>query len=195
MTRLVPVIFVAAFLVSCGVAPAAPAAPIEYRTAVPSRVAEDPPPTVANGAAVPLPARTVWPTPTPEPPTPTPVPPTPIPTRVPPTPTPRPAPVQAAAVGFDPRTVLESVAPAEWVEPLLAIGACESGYRAGAVGDSGQSLGWLQIWRGWFPSFGYAESQAFDPVVNATVAVLIREQRGRFGGAGGWTCADKLGIR
>lgn len=35
-----------------------------------------------------------------------------------------------------------------------------------------------------------AGEDLMDPVTNARVAVRVRELRGRFGGAGGWTCAD-----
>lgn len=87
--------------------------------------------------------------------------------------------------------VLEAAeVPLEWRAPLKAIGFCESRWQPGAVGDGGASLGWLQEWRGWF----VAGEDPFDPVTAARVAVRIRTVRGRFGGAGGWSCATMLGI-
>lgn len=73
---------------------------------------------------------------------------------------------------------------------FAAIGACESHHNPAAVGDSGNSLGWLQLWRGWFRP----GEDPYDPVVNAAVGLRVYQARGRFGGAGGWTCADILGI-
>ena len=84
--------------------------------------------------------------------------------------------------------------PAAWVEPLLAIAHCESKFRPGAAGDSGNSLGVHQLWTGWARAAGYSVDELYDPVVNTIVAVYVREVRGRFGGKGGWTCADILGI-
>jgi len=81
-------------------------------------------------------------------------------------------------------------APEEWIPALLAIGECESHYSPYAKGDSGSSLGWLQLWGGWFRP----GEDPFDAVTNARVAVRVREVRGRFGGGGGWSCADRLGI-
>lgn len=82
-------------------------------------------------------------------------------------------------------------APQEWIPDMLVIGWCESHYRPGAVGDSGNSLGWFQLWSGWF----YAGEDPFDALTNARVAVRVRETRGRFGGAGGWSCAGLNGIQ
>lgn len=73
---------------------------------------------------------------------------------------------------------------------FAAIGACESHHNPAAVGDGGQSLGWLQLWRGWFRP----GEDPYDPVVNAAVGLRVYQARGRFGGPGGWTCADILGI-
>lgn len=84
--------------------------------------------------------------------------------------------------------------PVEWREEAKAIAWCESRYRPGAVGDGGNSLGVWQLWTGWFPAAGYSVEQAYDPVVNARVALYVRQMRGRWGGGGGWTCADLLGI-
>lgn len=128
---------------------------------------------------------------------------------VPPTFTPPPLPpapitettVAAASVAADQLTegqvaqiLVEAGAPPEWVAPFLAIAWCESKYRPGAVGDGGNSLGLFQLWRGWAPAYGVAPEAMFDPLVNARVAVYVRETRGRFGGGGGWTCATLLGI-
>lgn len=80
--------------------------------------------------------------------------------------------------------------PADWREALAAIAWCESRWQPGAVGDSGNSLGLHQLWRGWFRP----GEDPMDPVTNSRVAARVREIRGRFGGAGGWTCASILGI-
>lgn len=84
----------------------------------------------------------------------------------------------------------EAGAPAEWIAPMLTIAWCESKYSPGAVGDSGNSLGLFQLWAGWF----YGGEDPYDPLTNARVAVRVREIRGRFGGGGGWSCADLNGI-
>lgn len=80
--------------------------------------------------------------------------------------------------------------PAEWRADLKAIAWCESQFRFYAVGDGGASLGLHQLWHGW----ARAGEDLMDPVTNTWVAVRVREIRGRFGGVGGWTCADLLGI-
>jgi len=85
----------------------------------------------------------------------------------------------------------EAGVPADWRAPLKAIAFCESKWMPGAVGDSGNSLGLHQLWRGW----AAPGEDLLDPVTNTRVAVAVRAQRGRFGGAGGWTCADLLGVR
>ena len=84
----------------------------------------------------------------------------------------------------------EAGAPAEWVPDMLTIAWCESHYSPGAVGDSGNSLGLFQLWSGW----ARPGEDLFDPLTNARVAVRVREIRGRFGGGGGWSCADLNGI-
>lgn len=81
-------------------------------------------------------------------------------------------------------------APVEWREEMARISWCESKWSPGAVGDAGNSLGLHQMWAGWARD----GEDLMDPVVNARVAVRVRETRGRFGGAGGWTCADLEGI-
>ena len=84
----------------------------------------------------------------------------------------------------------EAGAPAEWVPDMLTIAWCESKFSPLAKGDSGNSLGLWQLWSGWFR----AGEDPFDALTNARVAVRVREIRGRFGGAGGWSCADLNGI-
>lgn len=77
----------------------------------------------------------------------------------------------------------------------LALAWCESKWNVNAVGDGGKALSLFQThaWdRAWAPL--YAGRDPFDPVVAAEVALRIYEIRGRWGGAGGWTCADLLGI-
>ena len=81
-------------------------------------------------------------------------------------------------------------APEEWIPDMLTIAWCESHYSPGAVGDSGNSLGLFQLWSGW----ARPGEDLFDPLTNARVAVRVREIRGRFGGGGGWSCADLNGI-
>lgn len=85
--------------------------------------------------------------------------------------------------------------PAEWVPDIMAIGECESHRYPGETGDSGNSLGWLQLWHGWFAAAGEDISRWWDPLVNARVGLYVRQVRGHYGGAGGWSCADRLGIR
>ena len=84
--------------------------------------------------------------------------------------------------------------PSEWREEAKVIAWCESRYRPGAVGDGGNSLGVWQLWTGWFPAAGYSVEQAYDPAVNARVALYVRQVRGRWGGGGGWSCAGLNNI-
>ncbi len=84
--------------------------------------------------------------------------------------------------------------PAEWRPEFEAIAWCESRWRADAVGDGGNSVGMFQVWTGWFRAAGENLDHWSDPVVNARVAKYVREVRGHFGGRGGWSCADHLGI-
>lgn len=88
----------------------------------------------------------------------------------------------------------EAGVPPEWVEPMLIIARCESNFRPGAIGDSGNSLGLHQLWRGWAHAAGYVPDDLMDPLINTKVALYVRETRGRFGGSGGWTCAGLNGI-
>jgi hypothetical protein len=116
-----------------------------------------------------------------------------------------PAPVtiesEVTATGVRPLTEAEVIdnlrqagAPEAWIAPLLTISWCESRHSPWKVGDSGNSLGQYQLWSGWFPAAGFAASQFDDPLVNARVAVYVRTVRGRFGGVGGWSCADLNGL-
>lgn len=84
--------------------------------------------------------------------------------------------------------------PAELHDEALAISWCESRWSPYAVGDGGNSLGLFQLWRGWWPSAGEHLDLWADPLVNARVALHARQARGRWGGGGGWSCADRLGI-
>lgn len=105
-----------------------------------------------------------------------------------------------------------ALAQAGWPEEewpnILAIGACESSggvvdangepmFHPGETGDSGNSIGWLQLNKGWWnrwPERGHRIELWMNPVENASVALDIWHARGRYGGAGGWSCADRLGI-
>lgn len=88
----------------------------------------------------------------------------------------------------------EAGAPEEWISPLLTIAFCESRWSPYAVGDGGNSLGMFQLWYGWARPMGYAPDDLYDPAKAARTALYVREVRGRFGGGGGWTCADLSGI-
>lgn len=63
--------------------------------------------------------------------------------------------------------------PRDLVEQALAVSYCESRWSPYAIGDSGNSLGMFQLWRGWFRWAGYPVDAAFDAVVNARVALLV----------------------
>lgn len=108
--------------------------------------------------------------------------------------------------------LLREVGPLEWAEPLSWIARCESGrvdlggqgwyVRAGAKGDGEQSLGSFQNWTGWFDGPNGAVRAGVIPadydwrdiVTQVRVAIFARQQRGHYGGGGGWTCADMLDI-
>lgn len=80
--------------------------------------------------------------------------------------------------------------PLTWRGDMKLIASCETRWQPSAVGDGGNSLGLFQLWHGWF----LPNENPFDPVTNTVVAVRVRQTRGRYGGGGGWTCADRLGI-
>lgn len=84
--------------------------------------------------------------------------------------------------------------PPEWEDPLYQIGTCESHLTPSAVGDSGHSLGMFQLWTGWAKDLGGVPNDLFDPFFAMQTAIHVRATRGHFGGGGGWTCADILGI-
>lgn len=90
--------------------------------------------------------------------------------------------------------LIDAGAPVEWHDDMIAIAYCESRFRPDALGDGGNSRGLYQLWTGWFPHAGEDLSMWADPATNTRVAVHVRTVRGRFGGPGGWTCSDKLGI-
>lgn len=118
---------------------------------------------------------------------------------------PTPSPVQAATVRAAAHggslteaeviaVLREAGAPEEWIPPLLTIAFCESRWSPYAVGDGGNSLGMFQLWYGWARPMGYTPDDLFNPLKAARTALYVREVRGRFGGGGGWTCADLSGI-
>lgn len=115
--------------------------------------------------------------------------PTPDPT---PVPSPPPAAVSAQEVGC-PGVILDEFG--ELAGEACRISYCESRWFPGVTGDSGRSLGLFQLWTGWATWYGVPPDALYDPATNARVARAVREHRGRWGGAGGWTCADLLGIR
>lgn len=80
--------------------------------------------------------------------------------------------------------------PVELHGAALAVSWCESKWSPNAVGDGGASVGIFQLWNGWF----HEGEEPFDALTNAKVALRVREVRGRWGGGGGWSCADHLGI-
>lgn len=79
-------------------------------------------------------------------------------------------------------------------DAACAVAWCESRWNPGAVGDGGNSLGLFQLWTGWAAWYGVPVEALYDPVTNTAVARAVLDYRGRWGGKGGWTCADLLGI-
>ena len=90
--------------------------------------------------------------------------------------------------------LVEAGWPAAWHDDALSVAWCESHWSPYAVGDGGNSLGAWQLWRGWWAAAGQDLGQWADPLTNARVALYVRSVRGRFGGPGGWSCADRMGI-
>ncbi len=82
----------------------------------------------------------------------------------------------------------------ERADEACAVSYCESKWDSGAVGDNGRSLGFFQLWEGWAKWSGVEPYQLFDLTTNTKVAYAILQHRGRWGGSGGWSCADHLGI-
>lgn len=62
------------------------------------------------------------------------------------------------------------------------------------MGDGGASLGPFQLWTGWAAWYGVPVEALHDMETNTRVAKAILDYRGRWGGRGGWSCADLLGI-
>ena len=87
--------------------------------------------------------------------------------------------------------------PGWWPEMKRIIG-CESGYNVyshNASDPNGGSYGLTQLnGRQHFDKAGEDFEKRYDPVVNLRTALWLRTVRGHFGGGGGWSCADKLGI-
>src|SRR5690349_21199125 len=81
--------------------------------------------------------------------------------------------------------------PDVWLEDALSLVECES-HGNPRASNGPHILGLFQLWDGWFRPEELAEWD--DPRVNAAVALRVRQTRGRFGGAGGWECADLLGV-
>ena len=90
--------------------------------------------------------------------------------------------------------LVEAGSPAEWIDDLVTISWCESHHQPWQIGDSGNSLGQYQMWSGWARPMGFTPDDLFDPLKAAQTAIYVRSVRGRFGGPGGWTCADLNGI-
>jgi hypothetical protein len=101
--------------------------------------------------------------------------------------------VNAVGGQLDEREMLAILELAGWREELIpeamSVAWCESKWSPWAVGDGGSSLGLFQLWNGWFAAFGFPAEVWSNPVANATVARLVLERRGRWGGGGGWSCA------
>jgi hypothetical protein len=103
--------------------------------------------------------------------------------------------MRANAMGgqLDEREIRAILELSGWREQLIpeamSVAWCESKWSPWAVGDGGNSLGLFQLWNGWFAAFGFPVEMWSNPVVNATVARLVLERRGRWGGGGGWSCA------
>lgn len=106
------------------------------------------------------------------------------------------APVQAASGAlteeqFD--ALLQAAAvPMDWWADFKAIAWCESRWNFSAIGDGGNSLGLMQLWYGWAKPAGVTD--LMDPLQNLIAAKYVREVRGRYGGGGGWSCANHLSI-
>jgi hypothetical protein len=90
---------------------------------------------------------------------------------------------------------VEAGIPDEQIEAFLALASCESHLYPGETGDSGASLGILQVNRGHFARAGEDLEQWMNPVVNARTALWLYRARGSYAGTGGWgTCAALNGL-
>lgn len=86
-----------------------------------------------------------------------------------------------------------------WWDEMKRIVYCESGrniFSHNRSDPNGGSYGLAQMnGRQHFDKSGEDFELRFDPIVNLRTALWLRTVRGHFGGGGGWSCADKLGIR
>lgn len=86
-----------------------------------------------------------------------------------------------------------------WWDDMKRIVYCESGrniFSHNTNDPNGGSYGLAQMnGRQHFDKSGENFDERFDPIVNLRTALWLRTVRGHFGGGGGWSCADKLGIR
>jgi hypothetical protein len=86
-----------------------------------------------------------------------------------------------------------------WWDDMRRIVYCESGRNTLAHNKSdpnGGSYGLSQLnGTQHFTKSGEDFEMRYDPIVNLRTALWLRTVRGHFGGGGGWSCADKLGIR
>ena len=79
------------------------------------------------------------------------------------------------------RSLVASIWPAEQVNNVLRVMACESGGNPNAVNPSSGAAGLMQVMPFWWDHYG---GDRYDPVTNLTVAYWIWQQQGW----GGWTC-------
>ena len=86
-----------------------------------------------------------------------------------------------------------------WWDDMRRIVYCESGRNTLSHNKSdpnGGSYGLSQLnGTQHFTKSGEDFELRYDPIVNLRTALWLRTVRGHFGGGGGWSCADKLGIR
>ena len=86
-----------------------------------------------------------------------------------------------------------------WWDEMKRIVYCESGrnmFAHNLSDPNGGSYGLAQMnGRQHFDKSGENFELRFDPIINLRTALWLRTVRGHFGGGGGWSCADKLGIR
>lgn len=84
----------------------------------------------------------------------------------------------------------------ELLGPFLRVAWCESSFRLDAtnITDTEHSLGFLQVWVGWFADAGEDPAQYRRPDVVARVGLHVYAVLGRFGGKGGWACARLTGV-
>lgn len=84
------------------------------------------------------------------------------------------------------RAVLDAAGvPQTLWDEFLSVWWCESRWSTNAVGDGGQSLGAMQLWRGWFARAGEDEERWADPVVNVRTAYWVYRA---YNGWSQWAC-------